>query len=325
VAKKAEASESDFDSSEASGDDSDEDMEQEKDVAKPSEAAPAAGTPLKATPSAVGSAMKPAAGSALKPAAGSALKPAVGGALKPATGSALAGSALKAADGSVFQPRVVLRGKKKFARARAYTGAESDESDSNDSDDGDSDDGVDDSDDEDEDEDGSDSGSDDEGSNADNEADVDAPKRSSGFKSWAQNQMGTEAQTTMPDLLGTVPTAKKESKPIPKTGEFVGPMGSTFVVPSSSLLKGSEPGSTARPTIKRRPSVAEGRMELPILAEEQNIVESVLMHPVVVICGETGSGKTTQVPQMLYEAGFGFPGSSEFKSTHVTNSQITPA
>lgn len=30
---------------------------------------------------------------------------------------------------------------------------------------------------------------------------------------------------------------------------------------------------------------------------------------VVIICGETGSGKTTQVPQFLYEAGYGNVGS----------------
>lgn len=33
-------------------------------------------------------------------------------------------------------------------------------------------------------------------------------------------------------------------------------------------------------------------------------MEAVAEHPIVIVCGETGSGKTTQVPQFLYEAGF---------------------
>uniref|UniRef100_A0A672UVG8 Activating signal cointegrator 1 complex subunit 3 n=1 Tax=Strigops habroptila TaxID=2489341 RepID=A0A672UVG8_STRHB len=43
---------------------------------------------------------------------------------------------------------------------------------------------------------------------------------------------------------------------------------------------------------------------LPILAEEQVIMEAINENPIVIICGETGSGKTTQVPQFLYEAGY---------------------
>jgi len=34
------------------------------------------------------------------------------------------------------------------------------------------------------------------------------------------------------------------------------------------------------------------------------VLEAVHDHDVVIICGETGSGKTTQVPQFLYEAGY---------------------
>lgn len=44
---------------------------------------------------------------------------------------------------------------------------------------------------------------------------------------------------------------------------------------------------------------------LPILGREQEIMEAINNHHVVVIKAETGSGKTTQVPQFLYEHGYG--------------------
>ena len=50
--------------------------------------------------------------------------------------------------------------------------------------------------------------------------------------------------------------------------------------------------------------IQEARLKLPILAEEQQIVEAIRENPVLVLAGETGSGKTTQVPQFLYEAGY---------------------
>ncbi|XP_070571551.1 probable ATP-dependent RNA helicase DHX37 [Ptychodera flava] len=56
--------------------------------------------------------------------------------------------------------------------------------------------------------------------------------------------------------------------------------------------------------VNRIPEVQEARLALPILAEEQTVMEHIKHHPVVIICGETGSGKTTQVPQFLYEAGY---------------------
>ncbi|MEQ2177494.1 hypothetical protein GOODEAATRI_004122, partial [Goodea atripinnis] len=55
---------------------------------------------------------------------------------------------------------------------------------------------------------------------------------------------------------------------------------------------------------RKEKKAQEARLKLPVLAEEQVIMEAVRENPFVVICGETGSGKTTQVPQFLYEAGY---------------------
>jgi ATP-dependent helicase HrpA len=45
--------------------------------------------------------------------------------------------------------------------------------------------------------------------------------------------------------------------------------------------------------------------ELPITARKDEIVAAIRAHQVVVIAGETGSGKTTQLPKMCLEAGLG--------------------
>jgi len=47
---------------------------------------------------------------------------------------------------------------------------------------------------------------------------------------------------------------------------------------------------------------------LPITAKKNDIVEAIKRHRVVVITGETGSGKTTQIPKMCLEAGRGMTG-----------------
>ncbi|EFN84450.1 Probable ATP-dependent RNA helicase kurz [Harpegnathos saltator] len=57
-------------------------------------------------------------------------------------------------------------------------------------------------------------------------------------------------------------------------------------------------------SVDRKPEMQAARMKLPIVAEEQVIVETINENPIVIITGETGSGKTTQVPQFLYEAGY---------------------
>src|SRR5690554_3465758 len=43
--------------------------------------------------------------------------------------------------------------------------------------------------------------------------------------------------------------------------------------------------------------------ELPITSRKDEILAAIRAHPVVVIAGETGSGKTTQIPKICLEAG----------------------
>ncbi|KAF8561895.1 hypothetical protein P879_04501 [Paragonimus westermani] len=56
--------------------------------------------------------------------------------------------------------------------------------------------------------------------------------------------------------------------------------------------------------VSRTMEVIASRLTLPIIADEASIMEAVSQHDCVIICGATGCGKTTQVPQFLYEAGF---------------------
>ncbi|KAI1717169.1 helicase associated domain (HA2) domain-containing protein [Ditylenchus destructor] len=56
--------------------------------------------------------------------------------------------------------------------------------------------------------------------------------------------------------------------------------------------------------VPRMDKIELQRRLLPIHAEEQQIVEAINENTVVVICGETGSGKSSQIPQFLYEAGY---------------------
>lgn len=52
------------------------------------------------------------------------------------------------------------------------------------------------------------------------------------------------------------------------------------------------------------PLLLESRKQLPIWSGKEAIVDAVRKHDTVVVLGETGSGKTTQIPQYLFEAGF---------------------
>ena len=52
----------------------------------------------------------------------------------------------------------------------------------------------------------------------------------------------------------------------------------------------------------------EWDLELPVVARKQEIMDTIRDHQVIVLCGETGSGKSTQLPKILIEMGRGLTG-----------------
>ena len=64
------------------------------------------------------------------------------------------------------------------------------------------------------------------------------------------------------------------------------------------------PNQKSSVTIQRTPEIIEQRAKLPIISQEHDIMYSINNSLVTIICGETGSGKSTQIPQFLYERGY---------------------
>ena len=63
-------------------------------------------------------------------------------------------------------------------------------------------------------------------------------------------------------------------------------------------LIAQRPSTTTVVHVYRPTEVEEKRKDLPIVMMEQEIMEAINYHSSVIICGETGCGKTTQVPQV---------------------------
>lgn len=55
---------------------------------------------------------------------------------------------------------------------------------------------------------------------------------------------------------------------------------------------------------KRAQSIDETRKSLPIYTYREQLLEAIKEHQVLIVVAETGSGKTTQLPQYLHEAGY---------------------
>ncbi|KAF9454792.1 DHX37 protein [Macrolepiota fuliginosa MF-IS2] len=168
-------------------------------------------------------------------------------------------------------------------------------------------------------------GGEDSDSNDEGQEENQRPKKL-GFKEWATGQLSlAKGYVANPTNVNeedsvSIPPVEHPAKRRKVNGseQMRGPLGEDLALPTTAfaqhVLKQGKAGESQKSyvknnTIHRPPDVEEARLLLPIVSEEQPIMEAIMLNPVVVICGETGSGKTTQVPQFLYEAGFGNPGS----------------
>ncbi|KAI9690090.1 MAG: putative ATP-dependent RNA helicase DHR1 [Bogoriella megaspora] len=135
----------------------------------------------------------------------------------------------------------------------------------------------------------------------DNDAKVARNERSSAFKAWATKQRN-DAIGFQPSLaIDTAPSTN--SKPVNFTPR---PIESDPLPPELATKTATDGIRQAYSVqVQRTPEIQEARIALPVVAEEQKIMESIHNNDVVVIWGATGSGKTTQIPQFLFEAGYG--------------------
>ncbi|CDO99561.1 unnamed protein product [Coffea canephora] len=118
-------------------------------------------------------------------------------------------------------------------------------------------------------------------------------------EAWEQNQRGK----------AILKFGSRDRKPRGDEYEFVFDNQIEFIKAEVMDSMNDEQESVIEPTEKSGGRSAfdvlqEERKALPIYQYREELLQAVNDHQVLVIVGETGSGKTTQIPQYLHEAGF---------------------
>lgn len=130
--------------------------------------------------------------------------------------------------------------------------------------------------------------------------------RSSAFKAWATQQRNTALGFTPSTVIGT--TNENNDTTTARPASFVPREPSPEPLPAELAITATSENDN-RPAVSvlvpRSEEIQEARLQLPVVQEEQKIMEAINRQDVIVVWGATGSGKTTQVPQMMFESGYG--------------------
>ena len=132
-------------------------------------------------------------------------------------------------------------------------------------------------------------------------------ERTSAFKAWAQSQRNISVGfTPSRDPVGVLPSMVQTQSHAQAHSSADIPQASNVSFQTSSIVPRSDRKVFHVP-INRPPDVNHSRQDLPVVSKEQEIMEAVFHNDVIILSGATGSGKTTQIPQFLFEAGYGDP------------------
>eukprot|EP00927_Polykrikos_kofoidii_P034413 TRINITY_DN29210_c0_g1_i1.p1 TRINITY_DN29210_c0_g1~~TRINITY_DN29210_c0_g1_i1.p1 ORF type:complete len:1369 (-),score=352.93 TRINITY_DN29210_c0_g1_i1:131-4192(-) len=113
-------------------------------------------------------------------------------------------------------------------------------------------------------------------------------------------QKTSNVQTVVAGAATKAPAAAQQPKPVKPAK----PKAAAAKADGQAARKAFAPLQPLQPVrVERTERIEEQRARLPAVMVEQEFVEMVLANDVVLVCGDTGCGKSTQIPQFLYEAG----------------------
>mgnify|MGYP001249438630 CR=1 FL=1 len=136
-------------------------------------------------------------------------------------------------------------------------------------------------------------------------------------KAWSHDDNDSSSSSS------TAPASTAAAAADGSKGEGAGAKGGKKTAMQGGPSAASIPGLTRQVVfVNRKPEIEATRTQLPVVGQEQEVMEAINENSVVVVCGPTGSGKTTQIPQFLYEAGYNQGCALHFESCVSASSQL---